>query len=163
MACNWLQPHIAEKNCPFILQSNPINESSKTKATYQVFNVQHLSKNTTQEWLASSFSLHHQWITYKCHEIKGNDHQLKKLLIVRRILLVSTQRTVWRMWILMLEFKGLRVNIWVKSQSSVEFCESFNWGQLRAFTLSCHGIYVQDYFVLWIELMYINWLLIRDF
>ena len=51
-----------------------------------------------QEWLASNFS-------------NGNDHQLKKLLIVRQILLVSilvnVQRAVWRIWTLMLECKGL--------------------------------------------------------
>ena len=41
-----------------------------------------------------------------------NDHQVRKLLIVRQILLVSTLknilRTVWRICILTLECKGLR-------------------------------------------------------
>ena len=41
---------------------------------------------------------------------KRNDHQLKKLLIVKQILPVSTlgnvKRIVWRMWILMLGCKG---------------------------------------------------------
>ena len=38
--------------------------------------------------------------SHTCHENKGNDHQLKKLFIVRQILLVSTLvnvlKTVWR-------------------------------------------------------------------
>ena len=50
---------------------------------YQPFN--------PQEWLASNFSLpYHPWIKHEGHESKGSDHQLKKLLIVRQILLVST-------------------------------------------------------------------------
>ena len=44
-------------------------------------------------------------------EDKGNDYQLKKLMIVKQILVVSTlvnvQRTVWRIWTLMLRCKGL--------------------------------------------------------
>ena len=44
-----------------------------------------------QEWLAFNFSLQdHPWITLKSHENIRNDHQLKKLLIVKQILLVST-------------------------------------------------------------------------
>ena len=47
----------------------------------------------------------------KGHKKKGNDHQLKKLLIVIQILLVSTlgnvSRTVWRICLLMLGCKGL--------------------------------------------------------
>ena len=43
------------------------------------------------------------------------DHQLRKLLIVTQILLVSTlvnvQRAVWRIWILMLGYKGLGENL----------------------------------------------------
>ena len=47
------------------------------------------------EWLASNFSLQdYPWITQPGHENKGNDHQLKKLLIVKQILLVSTLRNV---------------------------------------------------------------------
>ena len=39
----------------------------------------------------ANFSLqHHPWIKHKGHENKVNDHQLKKLLIVKQILLVST-------------------------------------------------------------------------
>ena len=42
---------------------------------------------------------------------KGNDYQLKKLMIVKQILLISAlvnvQRTVWRIWTLMLRYKGL--------------------------------------------------------
>ena len=54
-----------------------------------------------QEWLTSNFSLqYHPWIKHKGHKNKGNDHQLKKLLIVKQVHFVSTsrkiQRTVWR-------------------------------------------------------------------
>ena len=46
---------------------------------------------------ASNFSLqYHHWITHQCHENEGNDHQLKKLSIVRQIVLVSTLVTVQR-------------------------------------------------------------------
>ena len=49
------------------------------------------------------------------HENKINDHQLKKLLIFKQILLVSTfgnvQRTVWRICILMLGCKGLNCEL----------------------------------------------------
>ena len=65
------------------------------------------------EWLASNLSLqYHHWITHWCHENKRNDQQLKKLLIVWQILLVSTlvnvQKTIWRIWILMFGCKGLK-------------------------------------------------------
>ena len=61
-------------------------------------------------WLACNFSLqYHPWITLEGHENKGNDHQLKKLLIVTQILNISTlgniKRTVWRICILMLRCK----------------------------------------------------------
>ena len=50
-------------------------------------------------------------ITHQGYEKKRNDHQLKKLLIVKQILLVSTIRNiwgpVWRICILMLGCKGL--------------------------------------------------------
>ena len=43
-----------------------------------------------QEWLATNFSLqYHPWIKHEGHKNRGNDHQLKKLLIVEHILLVS--------------------------------------------------------------------------
>ena len=53
----------------------------------------------------SKFSLYlHNWIKHQGHECDGNDNQLKKLLIVRQILLVSISgsllRTVWRIYIL---------------------------------------------------------------
>ena len=38
----------------------------------------------------------HPWIKPQGDKNKGNDHQLKKLLIVKQILLVSTLRNVWR-------------------------------------------------------------------
>ena len=45
---------------------------------------------------------------------KGNDHQLKKLLIFKQILLVSTlgnvKRTVWRICLLMLGCKRLKAS-----------------------------------------------------
>ena len=41
-------------------------------------------------WLASIFSSqHYPWLKHYSHENKGNDHQLKELLIVIQILLVS--------------------------------------------------------------------------
>ena len=66
-----------------------------------------------QEWLASNFSLLHQlWIKNVGHENGGGDHQLKQLLIVKQILLVSlignVWRTVWRKCILMFGSKMLR-------------------------------------------------------
>ena len=49
----------------------------------------------------------------KTANVKGNDHQLKKLSIVKQILYVSTLgnvwRTVWRICIMMLGCKGLSV------------------------------------------------------
>ena len=45
------------------------------------------------EWPTSNFSSQpHPWITYEGHKNKRNDHQLKKLLIVKQILLVDTLR-----------------------------------------------------------------------
>ena len=66
------------------------------------------------EWLASNFSLlHHLWIKNESHENRGGDHQLKQLLIVKQILLVSlienVWRTVWRKCILMFGYKMLRL------------------------------------------------------
>ena len=66
----------------------------------------------SQEWPASNFSLqYHLWIKYYGHWNNGNDHQLKKLLIVKQILLISTTgniwRTVWRICILIVACKGL--------------------------------------------------------
>ena len=56
------------------------------------------------EWLASNFSSqYHPWIKCRGHKNKGNDHQFKKFLIVKQILLVSiirnVKRTLWRIWI----------------------------------------------------------------
>ena len=49
---------------------------------------------------------------FKGHEKIGNDHHLRRLSIVKQILLVSSirnvQRTVWKICILKLGFKGLR-------------------------------------------------------
>ena len=68
-------------------------------------------------WRASNFSIQYKpWITHKGKENKGNDLQLKKLLIVIHILLVSALRnvckTVWRISILMSVCKGLMVQKW---------------------------------------------------
>ena len=42
-------------------------------------------------WLASEFSLqYHSWIKHLGHENRGDDHQLKKVLIMKQILLFST-------------------------------------------------------------------------
>ena len=48
-----------------------------------------------QEWLASKYSLqNHPWIKHEGHENKGIDHQPKKLLIVKQMLLVSSMGNV---------------------------------------------------------------------
>ena len=56
--------------------------------------------------------LYHLWIKNESHENGGGDHQLKQLLIVKQILLVSlienVWRTVWRKCILMFGCKMLR-------------------------------------------------------
>ena len=67
-----------------------------------------------QEWPASNFSSHyHSWITHSSHEIKGNDQQLKKLVIFKRTFLFSTSRNVrramWTKYILMLGCNRLKV------------------------------------------------------
>ena len=64
------------------------------------------------EWPQCNFSLqHHARVSHKGREIKGNDHQLKNLLILKQILLVSplgnVKRAEWRIYILMLGCKGL--------------------------------------------------------
>ena len=44
-----------------------------------------------REWLAPYFSFqYHSWIKHYGYENKGNDNQLKNLLIVKQILLDST-------------------------------------------------------------------------
>ena len=52
---------------------------------------------------------YHPWIKHEGYENKGNDHQLKKLMIVIQTLLVSVlgnvYKTVWRICILMLGCK----------------------------------------------------------
>ena len=63
------------------------------------------------EWPESNFSSQYNpWIKHTSHKNKGNDFQQRKLLIVRRILLVSTVgnvwRTVWRICTLMVGCKG---------------------------------------------------------
>ena len=60
----------------------------------------------------SNFSLlFHPSIKHESYENRGNDHQLKQLLIVTQILPVSLSvnvcRTVWRICILMLGGEGL--------------------------------------------------------
>ena len=55
-----------------------------------------------QEWLASNFSSqHHCWLKSSSQEIKGNDHHLKKLLIMRHSPCQYHRkciRTVGRIW-----------------------------------------------------------------
>ena len=56
------------------------------------------------------------WITQLGNEDKGSGHWLKKYLIVKKILFIRTlgdvQRTVWRIFTLMLGCKGLNVRQW---------------------------------------------------
>ena len=80
-------------------------------ASHELFN--------PRERLVSNFSLQeHAWIKYKGKEKKGNDHQFKKLLILKQILPVDTignvKRTVRRIWILMLGCRELSIvsTIW---------------------------------------------------
>ena len=77
-----------------------------------VFYSIHNKPFSPKEWLASNFSLwYHLWIKHESHEKRWVDHQLKQLLIIKQILLVSLFGNVWRkvrrMCILML---GWRVN-----------------------------------------------------
>ena len=49
--------------------------------------------------IASNFSplyMYHLWIKNENHKNRGGDHQLKQLLIVKQILLVSLIENVWR-------------------------------------------------------------------
>ena len=60
-----------------------------------------------EEWLTSSFSLqYYGWIKHKAYESKGYDHQIKKALINKQIILISTlgnvYRTLWRIGMLIL-------------------------------------------------------------
>ena len=70
-----------------------LKTSSKMRVSNQL---QRTSTRWPPEWLASNFSLqYHTWIKHKGHENKLNDHQLKKLLIVRQILKIfSALRSV---------------------------------------------------------------------
>ena len=70
------------------------------------FNHEHQQSLTVWplQWLACNFTpLYHPWIINYGHKNKGNEYQLKKLLIVEQILLVSTlsnfKRTVLRIWV----------------------------------------------------------------
>ena len=55
--------------------------------------------------------LYRPWTKHQGRKNNGNDHQLRKFLIVKQILLVSTFRNVlrivWRIYILMLGYKRL--------------------------------------------------------
>ena len=68
-------------------------------------------------WPTFTFSLYyHPWIKHEGQENKGRDHQLKKRLIIKQILLVSTlgniKRTMWTICIsVMLGRKGLEHSI----------------------------------------------------
>ena len=54
--------------------------------------IQNYCQLTLKEWLASSFSSqYHSWINHEGHNKKRNDHQAKKLLNFKQILLISTQ------------------------------------------------------------------------
>ena len=69
-------------------------------------------------------------IKYLGQENKGNDHQLKKLLIVKQILLVSTlgnvQSTVWRICILNLGCKGLTYSATIQERKK-ETERAWSW------------------------------------
>ena len=76
---------------------------------------------------ASNFSFQfHSWIDHEGLKSKGNDHQLKKLLIVKEILLYSSsgniKRTVWRIHILMLGCKELKWRVQSGIQHTSKAC-----------------------------------------
>ena len=65
-------------------------------------------------WLASKFSpRHHSCIKHKACENEENDRKLENLLISNKSFLISVignvKRAVWRIYMLMLGFKGLNV------------------------------------------------------
>ena len=115
-----------------------------------------------KEWLASNFSSQcHPWITKEGQKKKGNDHQLKRVLIVKKfllgIILENVLETVWRLSILMFGWKGLRKMIMRQfvvvllvhkkrfwKQSNLQFNADLCWQQLD----DCFG----DFLIRWIML-----------
>ena len=74
--------------------------------------------------LASIFSLqYHPWIKHESHKNRRDDHQLKQLLIVKQILLVSLFGNVWRtVWrICILGVKGFNPWGWLASNFSLQY------------------------------------------
>ena len=73
---------------PFRIDAHSLNDcliKGNNDYTHKPFNP------LTPKWPASSFSLqYHPWIKHQGHEYQVCDHQLKKFLIVKQILLVST-------------------------------------------------------------------------
>ena len=85
------------------------------------------------KWLESNFSLHHHsWINFKGHESNGSDHQFRKLLIVKQILLIFTlesiERTVWRILVLTHCFKMVKE----MCEDLKHDCKIFKWPFISA-------------------------------
>ena len=62
-------------------------------------NLDRRSSFDPSEWLASNFFFlqYHPWIAHEGHENKGNDHQPRKLLIVKQTVFVSIEGNVkWK-------------------------------------------------------------------
>lgn len=101
----------------------------------------------SSEWLSSNSSLnHHPWLKHSGQEIKWNDHQLKKLMImffVIQILLVSAsgivKRAFWRICIPILvynqhlEYKRNRKEFLELLQTC--FLLKTNWASLQSLYL----------------------------
>ena len=94
----------------------------------------------------------HPLIKFKGHEKIANDHHLRRLLIVKQILLVSSirnvQRTVWRICILMLGFKRVKANFRSKCYFSVfRYCLF-----LIRYYIKCYFVFLynsQQTFIFW--------------
>ena len=79
-------------HCKLLLVSIITNLKTRPSGDrFSFFSYKTLSSSNPKEWLAPNFSLqYHPRIPHLGYESKGNDCQLKKLLIVKQILLVST-------------------------------------------------------------------------
>ena len=83
----WPEPGLS---WPFHLESWVLT-SNTCKSAYCIPHSYLLWPFNPYEWLASYFSSQCLcWIRHYGHENKGNDHQLKRLLTVKQILLVNT-------------------------------------------------------------------------
>ena len=83
---------------------------------FATFHGSFFERNAVTKWLASNFfSQYHQKIILLSHEYKGSDLQRKELLICKQLVITIgyVQRTLWRIYILMLMYKYFKLGIWV--------------------------------------------------